>query len=43
MRTTGKGDDNSDKPISLTGTSDEQVMFGEVSEEIVPVLNLVIN
>lgn len=43
MRTTSKGEDNNDKPISLTGTQDEQVMFGEVSENIVNCLNIVIN
>lgn len=43
MRTTAKGDDNCDKPINTNGTADDQVMFGEISEEIVPCLNLVIN
>jgi hypothetical protein len=32
-----------DKPISLTGTNDESVMFGEISEATVNCLNLIIN
>jgi len=43
MRTTGKGEDNSDKAISLTGGADDSVMFGEVTEDIVPALNILIN
>ena len=37
MRTQG------DKPITTTGTNDDSVLFGEISEATVNCLNLIIN